>query len=432
MEWHLAAGSTTMNTELSPSARTETFNLKRLLQPRLIVTCLLAFASGLPLALTGTTLQAWYTTAGLSLMTIGGLSLVGQPYVYKFLWAPALDRYAPPFLSRRRSWIFIFQLLLIATLVGMAFLTPQHSPHLLGVVALMVAFCSASQDIAIDAYRVDLLEPQERGLGAAYLVFGYRVALLVSGGLALVMADHIGWRLTYLMMAALMVLGMLTTHVAPSEAKIASPPTLKAAIVEPWREFIKRAGAVPILLFLLLYKLSDVAALSLSTTFVLRELHFTLTDVGLLYKTLGLIGTLLGSFIGGAGLIRLGLFRGLLIFGLLQGASNLVFFWLSLVGHHYPLLASAIFVESFCSGLGTVALLSLTMALCNKQYTATQYALFSALEAIPRVYMGPVAAWLVLSIGWGNFFLISVACALPALILLMFLKKYSVFRTAHD
>lgn len=392
--------------------------------PRILVTMLLAFSSGLPLSLTGSTLQAWYTVSGVSIMAIGALSLVGQPYVYKFLWSPLLDRYNPPFLGRRRGWVAIFQFTLVVSLAIMAFMNPKTTPWLLAFMALLAAFFSATQDIAIDAYRTDLLHPEERGFGAAVTAFGYRIALILSGGLALVMADWIGWRATYLIMAGLLVLEMLVVRFSPEpEQRATAPTSLVKALVEPFKEFLTRPAAIAILLFVLLYKLSDVIALSLSTPFLLRGLGFSLSDVGVLYKTVGLIATLFGAFVGGVWLGSLGLFRALMVFGILQGVSNLMFALLAIVGKSYPLLVGTIFVEGFCGGLSNVAIIAFLMGLCNVRYTATQYALLSALSAVPRVFIGPFAAWMVEDLGWINFFLVSVVAMLPSLVLLWWMKR---------
>lgn len=400
-------------------------SFKALTQPRLLATALLGFSSGLPLALTGSTLQAWYTVAGVSLVTIGALSLVGQPYVYKFLWAPLLDRYAPVFLGRRRGWMFIFQCLLAMSLAVMALMDPSTMPWLLAGFALFVSFLSASQDIAIDAYRADLLNPSERAMGAAVTTLAYRLAMLLSSAVAMVMADQIGWRNTYLIMAALMSLQMLVTWRAPEPQVHPKPPvSLVEAVIQPFKEFLGRKGGWLLLLFIMIYKLSDVIALSLSTAFLLRGLSFTLTDVGTYYKTIGLVATLLGSFIGAIYLPRMGFFRSLMWFGLLQGASNFVFVLLAVSAKSYPLMIAAIFVENLCGGLSNVVMVALLMALCNAKYTATQFALLSALSAVGRVFVGPFAGLMVEYVGWAWFFAFSAFCILPALVILVFLKPH--------
>jgi PAT family beta-lactamase induction signal transducer AmpG len=358
-------------------------------------------------------------------VTIGALSLVGQPYVYKFLWAPLLDRYTPIFLGRRRGWVLIFQCLLAISLAVMAWMDPVTMPWLLAGFAFFVSFLSASQDIAIDAYRTDLLNPSERAMGAAVTTLAYRLALLLSGAVAMVMADQIGWRNTYLIMATFMSLEMLVTWYSPEPHTHPKPPiSLINAVIEPFKEFLSRKAGWLILLFIMTYKLSDVVALSLSTAFLLRGLSFTLTDVGTYYKTIGLIATLLGSFVGAIYLPRMGFFRALMWFGVLQGVSNLVFVLLAVSAKSYPLMISAIFIENLCGGLSNVAMVALLMALCNIKYTATQFALLSALSAVGRVFVGPIAGLVVEQVGWAWFFTFSTFCMLPALVMLIFLKPY--------
>jgi PAT family beta-lactamase induction signal transducer AmpG len=302
----------------------------------------------------------------------------------------------------------------------MAMLNPTYNPLLLAGVALCVAFFSASQDIAFDAYRTDLLPEKERGLGSALTTGGYRIAMLVAGGLALVFADQFGWRMLYLLMAMLMVINawfaLRAPHLNASTDLAAS--SLYQAIIQPFQAFLSRPGAWLILLFILLYKLTDVLALSLNTTFLLRALHFTLTEVGSIYKTVGLGGTLLGCFLGGLWMQRLSLFDALLYFGFLQGISALVFMVLAIVGKHYGLMVSAIFIESLCSGMGTIALMAFLMSLCDRQYTATQFAIFSSLASVGRVVGGPIAGLLVSYMGWASFFLLAFLAALPGLALL--------------
>lgn len=398
---------------------------------RMLVTLFLGFSSGLPLALTGTTLQAWFTLSGINLVAIGSLSLVGQPYVYKFLWAPLLDRFSPKIFGRRRGWIFIMQILLAITLSIMAFLKPQHLALEMGMLALTIAFFSATQDIAIDAYRVDLLKPEERGLGSAMVTGGYRVAMLVSGGLAMVLAAQIGWRNTYLLMAFFMLAATLITWFGPEPSeKIKSPASLSKAYIEPFLEFLSRRGAYLILAFIIAYKLGDAFTLSLGATFLLRGIGFSLTDVGLIYKTVGLAATMLGVFGGGAWMIRLGLFRSLFIFGILQAVSTLSFMLLAMVGKSYSVMVAAIFLESFCGGLGTVAFLAFLMALCDLRFSATQFALFTAFSAVGRTFIGPIAGVMVEKIGWTQFYFWSFILSVPGLLLLFWLRRYLDFSAA--
>ncbi|CNF67200.1 muropeptide MFS transporter AmpG [Yersinia intermedia] len=390
-----------------------------------LILLLLGFASGLPLALTGGTLQAWMTVENVDLRTIGIFSLVGQAYVFKFLWSPLMDRYTPSFLGRRRGWLVISQLLLIAAIVVMGFMEPTKHLWWLAAIAVLVAFCSASQDIVFDAYKTDLLTAEERGTGAAVSVLGYRLAMLVSGGLALWIADrYLGWQSTYWLMAGLMLIGVFATLLAPEpDIRIAPPKTLEQAIVAPLRDFFGRNNAWLILLLIVLYKMGDAFAASLSTTFLIRGVGFDAGEVGLVNKTLGLIATIIGALYGGLLMQRLSLFRALMIFGILQAISNVGYWLLSITDKNIFSMGSAIFLENLCGGMGTAAFVALLMTLCNKSFSATQFALLSALSAVGRVYVGPIAGWFVETHGWPLFYLFSIAAAIPGLILLYICRQ---------
>ena len=381
----------------------------------------LGFASGLPLALTGGTLQAWATIEQVSLQEIGFLTLVGTAYTLKFLWAPLVDRYAPPWLGRRRGWMVLMQVLLALGLLAMGSLSPGKSLWLLAFVAVFVAFFSATQDIAFDAYRSDVLRKDERGAGAALSVLGYRLAMLVSGGLALILADQwLGWGLTYLLMGALMLLVALASFWAPEpEVAAQTPRSLKQAVLEPFREFFGRPEAVTVLVLIVLYKLGDAFAGALSTTFLIRAAGYTATEVGTVNKLFGLAATIVGALAGGALMARLGLYRSLMLFGVLQAVSNLGFWVISVGPHNVWLMAAGVGIENLCGGMGTAAFVALLMGLCNQQFSATQFALLSALSAVGRTYLaGPLTPQMVQVAGWPVFFLLTVLIALPALWLL--------------
>ncbi|ROH84153.1 MFS transporter [Pseudomethylobacillus aquaticus] len=391
---------------------------------RVAVIFLLGFSSGLPLALTGGTLQAWMTVAGVDLATIGIFTLVGLPYTWKFLWSPLMDRFVPPLLGRRRGWIAATQLLLALGIAAMGAMDPVNMPWALAGLAVLVAFSSASQDVVFDAYRADVLRPAERGIGAAVSVLGYRLAMLVSGALALILSDLIGWQQTYWLMALLMLGAIAATLFGPEpETQITPPRTLAEAVVEPLREFFSRHGAWALLLLIVLYKLGDAFAGSLTTAFLIRGVEFTATEVGAINKGMGLIATLVGVVVGGTLMIRLGLFRSLLLFGILQAVSNLTFMWLAAVGKSYWIMALAVGIENLAGGMGTAAFVALLMALCNPRFTASQFALLSALAAVGRVYVGPVSGYLVESIGWVTFFGLTFLIALPGLLLLWRLRE---------
>lgn len=391
---------------------------------RVAVVCLLGFSSGLPLALTGGTLQAWMTVSGVDLATIGIFTLVGIPYTWKFLWAPFMDRYVPPFLGRRRGWIAAMQMLLGACIAVMGALDPATMPWALAALALMVAFISASQDVVFDAYRADVLRPQERGIGAAVSVLGYRLAMLVSGALALILSDQIGWQNTYWLMAALMIAAIGATLFGPEpEVQVTPPKTLTEAVVEPLREFFARHGAWALLLLIVLYKLGDAFAGSLTTAFLIRGVEFTATEVGAINKGMGLAATLVGVVFGGVLMARLGLFRSLLVFGMLQAISNLTFMWLASVGKDYAVMVLAVGFENLAGGMGTAAFVALLMAMCDKRFTASQFALLSALAAVGRVYVGPASGYMVEAIGWTTFFGFTFLMALPGLLLLFIMRR---------
>ncbi len=392
---------------------------------KILLLLLLGFSSGLPLALTAGTLQAWLTVEGVDLKTIGWFALVGQPYTYKFLWAPLMDRYALPFLGRRRGWLVVTQVALAAAIAFMGTLSPQDSPWLLAGFALLVAFLSASQDIVFDAFRADTLSAEERGAGAAVSVFGYRIAMLVSGGLALVLADSVlGWQATYWLMAGLMAVGVIATWNSLEPPSAGAPPrTLVAAVEEPLAEYFSRHGAWVLLALVVLYKLGDAFAGSLSTAFLIRGAGFSVTDVGAINKGLGLVATILGALVGGALMAHLRLYRSLMLFGILQAVTNLGFMAIAIVGKSYPLMIAAVAAENLCGGMGTAAFVALLMAMCERRFSATQYALLSALAAVGRVYVGPAAGVMATDLGWTVFFFVTFLIALPGVGMLWWQRK---------
>lgn len=393
---------------------------------RLVPLLFLGFSSGLPLALTGGTLQAWFTDAGIDIKTIGLLALLGQPYACKFLWAPLFDRYTVPFFSGRRGWIGITQLVLFLSISLLVFLSPQETPFLIAGIVLWIAFLSASQDTVIDAYRTEILNPhpKERGLGNAFAVTGYRIAMLVSGGVALILADFYGWSFAFGFIAVLMACGLMVTWKSPHpETPVLSPQTLSTAIVEPFRNFFNKPHAALILVFIILYKLGDAFCGSLTTTFLMRGLAVNLTEVGILNKGVSLLATLCGFMVGGLWISKMGLLRSLILFGILQAVSNLGFMLLAYFGKNIAGIATTMFLENFAGGMGTVALLSFMMSLCDARFAATQFALLSALTAIGRIYVGPVSGFWVSSVGWGEFYFWTFWLAWPGLLILWALRK---------
>jgi len=387
---------------------------------------LLGFASGLPLALSGATLQAWLTTEGLDLKTIAWFSLAGQPYAWKFLWAPALDRFALPWLGRRRGWMLLLQLALAVTVAGVALVPVPGGLAWLAALAVAVAFLSASQDIVIDGWRAEILRPEERGIGAGAAVLGYRLGMLVSGALALIAAQQFGWRPVLLSLAALLGLLPLCTLWAPepgADSGALRPASLSEAVWGPLRDLFARQRAVPLLLLVACYKLSDAFQLALSTTFLLRGAGFSLAEVGVVNKAVALVASVLGVMIGGFGMARLGLLRALLLFGVLQSTTSLLFVALALRGHDFPLMVASVSFENFASGMGTAAFAALLMGMCSARYSATQYALLSAVAALGRIYVGPLTGALVAAWGWPAFFGFAALTGIPGLLLVWWLRE---------
>jgi len=396
--------------------------LQILANRRIAIMLPLGFASGLPLALTAGTLQAWLTVVGLDLKTIGIFTLVGLPYTLKFLWAPLMDRLVPPWLGRRRGWMLVMQISVALGLAAMALTGPGQRPEILGLLALVVAFLSASLDIVFDAYRTDVLLRPERGFGAAVWVNGYRCALLLASAGALLLADRIGWQYTYLVLAALMAAGVVTILVSPEPSEpFATPASLAEAVGGPLKEFFTRPGVVGLLALIVFYKIGDAVAASLQTAFLIGGMGFSVGEVGYV-KGLGIGATLIGALAGGVAMAKLGMVRSLLLFGLLQAVSNLGFMWLAWMGKSYMALTTSILVENVTGGMGTVAFVALIMSLCDHRYTATQFALLSSLEALGRVFSGRPSAELVEMVGWAQFFFWSFLVALPGIWLVWVLR----------
>jgi MFS transporter, PAT family, beta-lactamase induction signal transducer AmpG len=495
---------------------------------RFFIITLLGFASGLPLALTGQAMQAWLSMEGLDVATIGFLSLVGLPYTFKFLWAPLMDRFELPWLGRRRGWLIVTQLMLAALLMLMSTLNPKGATQAFALLAVLVAFVSASQDVVIDAYRTDLLPAPERGMGSSLNVVGYRVAMILSGGIALIWTDPQQgggwtWPEVYRLMAMLMVgaaavsalaLPRLSTPSAPKTVarhdvvgfiavvlavvtgyvvtdRVVAPAlhhwlepwwigsTLPKALQGRWVDLLallvgiaitlplaawaaRRArfetlmsglsnyfsmpGAAVFLVLIVFYKLGDAFAGSLMTPFLLKAMAFTPAEVGVVNKVIGLWLTIAGALLGGAAMLKLGLWRSLVLFGALQLLSNLGFWWLAVAGKGqlagltipafdwgFVKLAQAtpvdgglllvIAAENLTGGMGTAAFLAFMMSLCNQRFTATQFALLSAFASVGRVWVGPLAGVLAESIGWPSFFIVSTIAGAPALVLLWWMRR---------
>jgi PAT family beta-lactamase induction signal transducer AmpG len=393
--------------------------MKKVFSVRMLSMLLVGYASGLPLLLIGSTLQAWMTDEGVDLTAVGMVSLLGLPYVFKFLWAPLLDRYTLPFLSRRKGWMVLFQVLIVICIVGLAFSNPKENLNLVSLWAFLIALFSASQDVVIDAYRREVLPDEELGLGSSLYVTGYRIAMLASGALALIIAQSTPWKDTYLILAGLMAPSILFTLVSTSENKhIPIPANLKQAVIGPLAEFFQRKGAWIMLLFILLYKVGDSMASNMTTPFIL-DIGYQKADIGYVAKTFGMIATIVGGIFGGTLMLRMNMKVSLIFFGILQAVSTLGFSLLAGLPVSFTYLASVIAFENLASGMGTAAYAAYMASITNKQFTATQYALLSALMGVPRVILSSPTGWMAKVMGWEMFFVFCTLIAVPGLMLLV-------------
>lgn len=394
------------------------------------VLLLLGFASGLPLFLTGSTLKAWMTDEKLSLATIGLFSFVTLPYSLKVFWAPFLDRFSLPGLGRRRGWMLVMQAGMALALARLALTQPHLELLHVVVLALGVAVTSATFDIAVDAWRAEALDQKHLGLGNSIHIAAYRVAMLVSGGLALILADKLGWRATYLAMAGLTLLGMAGTWLAENTDAVArAPRTLREAISGPLKDLLQRRGIVYLLAFAVFYKLGDWLAESMTIPFLLRGMGFTKTEIGFVQKTTAMVAIILGGLLGGWMLTRMSLRKALWICGFVQAGSILGFWTISLLGRHLPLLVAANTLENLAYGMGGSAFAALLMGACNRSYTGTQYALFSALMALPRTLFAGLTGFMADWYGWKLYFPVCAAAAIPGLLLLLLWDRWGLPET---
>lgn len=378
--------------------------------------------------LTITVLQAWLTSAQVSIVHISLFTLVGLPYTYKFLWAPFLDRYALslPFCltHRRKSWLLICQVLLALIVLNMAYLSPEKHLEFVVVLAVLAAIFSATQDIVIDAYRTEYLAVEERGLGSAAFIFAYRIATLLSGGLGLIVADLYGWRVYFIGMSIMMLLGAgIVLRLPIVQENIEKSLNFIQTFIQPFRLFLQQQLSVLLLIFIILYKFGDAFTQSLGTTFFLRELHLTLSDVGILYKSIGFISTVVGAYVGGFLLPNLGIYRSLWIFGLLQAIANLCFVGLAHYGAIGWLIIFSVTLDLGASGMATVALLACLMTVCDIRHTAAQFALLTAVMSIGRIIAGPLAGFSVNEWGWEYMFILGFLLSLPCFLLLPTLQS---------
>lgn len=396
--------------------------LRSVLTPKMLAILVLGFSSGLPLLLIGATLKAWLHDEGMSLTTIGLFAFIGLPYTLKFIWSPVMDRFVPPFLDRRRGWMLIWQFFLLCSIAAMAGTHALTHFWLLAGLCVLIAFFSASQDIVINAYTREILSDAELGFGFSLGIAGYRVGMLMASAGALPLADILGWPLTYLIMAAGMTIGMITAILAPAVNNIFPPLTLRDAVINPFLQFFSRPGAWTILLFILLYKVGDQMATDIVNPFYL-ELGFTKTQIGLVAKIFGFSAMISGGLLGGILLFRLGIYRSLWIFGILQAVSTLSFSVLSSIGFSLPGLAAVVTLENLASGMAGASYAAYMASLCDKRYTATQYALFSSLIGITRVVFVSGSGYLATYFGWGGFFTLCALLAIPGLALLLRLRQ---------
>ena len=380
----------------------------------------MGFASGLPLSLSDSTLQAWLTVENISIASIGMFSLVGFPYLFKFAWAPILDWLNLGFLGRRKDWIFVFQLCVAASLLCMGQMDfAENQLYIVGAIAFLIALFSASQDIVVDAYRADVSKANERAFAAAISVTGYRIAMIVSGAGALIGAQTFGFSVVYSVLGCLMVFCALLNFVFPKvQSNDPSGGYGLKSLAAPFYDLIFRKEFLLIIFLVLSYKLGDAFAGRLTTTFLLRHLEFSLVDVGSINKALGLAASIIGAIYGGVIVYRFGLYRSLLYFGVLQALTNLGFFVLSLFEKNYFGLVAVIGLENLAGGMGTAAFIAFLMNICNKSYTATQFAILTAVASLGRVFSGPPSGFLVEAYGWSWFFIFSFLVAIPSIVVL--------------
>jgi len=426
----------------------KTHRLLELFANRRLLLCILTgFSSGLPLYILINLFAAWFRDAGVDLKTIGLLTLIQLPYTWKFIWSPLCDRYTLS-LGRRRTWMLITQLGLLAILPVFGYFSPKEDLTIIVVLAVMVAFLSATQDIAIDAFRRELLHEVEQGLGSVIHVNAYKLSSLVPGSLSLILADHLPWSLVYAITALFMLPGILLTLSAQEPLYSANAPkTLRSAIVEPFHDFFHSQGiksALTILAFIFFYKLGDTMASALLTPFYL-DLGFSKTEIGIIAKNAGLWSSIAGGILGGVWMVYIGIHRALWVFGVLQALVILGFAWLTAVEHSLGSLALVIATESFGMGLGTAAFVAFVATTTNPTYAATQFALFTSLAATPRSVANALAGYFVEggdinlfnvqllhipALGWANFYYLCFALTLPGMLLLFKVAPWQSAKTA--
>ncbi len=408
--------------------------LSRVFSRRMLVCALLGFSSGLPFYVLVSLLPAWLHSFGVGLAQIAAFNSLRAPYIWKFLWAPLLDRFQLPLLSRRRDWALCTQLLLVVALAALGWMNPSESPWAVACLAFAVALFSATQDIAVDAYRRELLDDLELGLGNSLAVNLYRLAGVVPGGLALYLADRMGWRSVFAVVATFMLVGLLGTWLAPEVRSVSPPRSLREATIGPFRSLMARGhrrATLALLLFLFLYKLGDNLATSIATPFYL-DMGFTLTEIGTLVKLVALWSMVFGSLLGGLIMAKIGIDRALWVFGLVQMLSILGFVALSEIGRNLYALGAAVLFEYLGVGLGTAAFVAFIARATDKRFTGTQFALFSSFIALPGIVVGSAAGLVVEALGYTRFFLLCTLLAVPGMLMLLRVAPWRAARSRSE
>lgn len=390
---------------------------------KLFIVLLLGFSSGLPMSLVSSTLQAWFADSGLSIWLASSLSLLSFPYLFRFLWAPFLDRYRILSLGKRRGWICSMQILLILGLHTLTWFNPTVSPGIMASLAFMIAIFSATQDAAIDAHRIEYLPNEYYGLGASLASTGYRLGMLLSGGVALIIAQNYGWIIAYRTMSAALLVGVLAILWSPEPKSAMVATNLTDSFVEPGRDLIRRSGILTFCVFILLFKLGEVFTTAISgivMPFLIQGLGFSLETIGYVNKIWGTLALIVGGVVGGVLMLRISLYRALLYFGLLQALTNLIFVFLAMAGKNMVLFSVAVISDNFVAGMGSTALVALIMRYVNQKFTATQFSILVCIAGLPRVFSGPMGAFLQSHYGWVGLYMVAF---LLSFMFIPFLRK---------
>ena len=400
--------------------------LKVLLNKKMGICCLTGFSSGLPLFILISLIPAWLRIENIDLKVIGLFSLIQLPFTWKFIWAPIFDRYKI-LMGRRRGWLIIFQILLLLSIASLGFFDAVIDLKTIALISFLIAIFSASHDVVIDAYRREILDDTELGIGNAIHVNAYKISSLIPGSLSLILADMISWQNVFLITSLFMLVGIaMTLTIKEPDTQYIQPKNFKDSVIQPFISFFNKNGrenALYILLFIFLYKLGDSMATALVTPFYI-DLNFSMTEIGIIAKNAGLWASVIGGFLGGIWMIKIGINKALWIFGFLQLITIIPFIVLSIEGHNLVLLGITVGLESFAMGLGTTALIAFISKQTDPRYTATQFALFTSLASIPRTITNSSTGFIVESLGWTNFFYLCFMLAIPGMLLLFKVAPY--------